>query len=302
MCDCNDNEKKSCLDKSVKCDAVCCFDYLKPVILDPDKGTCDKYIHALNKAKKARNAFFAAKTTLLTFVDNVELLSHDVYEMDNSENELDNAKQKYITLVENLATTMYSSLIQVGDTDEFDEKLLVNTTIVSNDDPQERSQKSNPIYFEHPCGNSKTVVTSIPGVSIELNTKTNELTLKMWEPNNIPNRYYTSGRVHKNNDSQTQTFIISPALGEIYQSSKTYKNVDNQDDGSMSSGGNIFDYLDSAQDYLDEIVNYSEQEAVLPFYNNEIFTVVKHFDRVIGNFESAHKFMVQFSKINNSGK
>ena len=65
----------------------------------------------LKKLKKLRNSFFAAKTTVYNYVSDCDDLVDNLQsDLSDNEVELDNVRQNYLSIINNLSSSLYSSL------------------------------------------------------------------------------------------------------------------------------------------------------------------------------------------------
>merc|ERR1711976_917855 len=179
-CDCDDKIEYNNVPKSLECDC----DYLKPLSIHKlfSQDDCTGYKDVLEKAKKVRNAFFAAKTSVYNFVNDCDSKA-DKLQSDLSDNEieLDSMRQQYLSTLNNLSSSLYASLNLV-----YGGRKLINVDLSKvNLKQADRPVKSTELRMS--TGNTKEPITLsyIPGVSIQLNKDTKLMKLKFTEPEYI---------------------------------------------------------------------------------------------------------------------
>ena len=301
-------------------DSCCDFEYLKPLSINAlfEVDDCTKYADTLEKAKRVRNAFFAAKTSVFNFINDCDVIA-DTLQSDLSDNavELDNIKDQYQTVLNNLTSALYTSLKTT-----YNDKSLINVDLakVENESlgscgPQAaRAQKSSDLAFSHPYGNGVTTLCYVPGVVIQLNKITRMLKLKLAQPD-LHSGYNRHGQYKKEKDVVT-TLILAPSI-LCTSSWVNWDEEDNENNGTRNDGDmcdvfgetrpcanatTVFSNVDIAMDFFEEYQNYQDNYIIEDdsSYGNQVLEVMNYFDRVIHTMEGAHKFVVQLSKINNS--
>jgi len=310
-------------DKNKNKDDCCNFEYLKPLSIDAlfEVDDCTKYADTLEKAKRVRNGFFAAKTSVFNFINDCDVIA-DTLQSDLSDNavELDNIKDQYKTVLNNLTSSLYTSLKTT-----YNDRTLVNVDLAKVDDSvmgpncgtqAARAQKSADLAFSHPYGNGVTTLCYVPGVVIQLNTKNRMLKLKLAQPD-LHSGYNRHGAYKKEKDVVT-TLILAPSI-ECVSSWVNWDEGDDENNGSRADGDmcdnfgetrpctlgtnpTVFSNVDIAMDFFEEYQNYQDNYIIEEdsSYGNQVLEVMNYFDRVIHTMEGAHKFVVQLSKINNA--
>ena len=308
MCDCNDNNECSNMKETLECEC----DYLKPLSIHKlfSQDDCTGYNHVLEKAKKVRNAFFAAKTSVYNFVNDCDSIA-DRLQSDLSDNEieLDSMRQQYLATLNNLSSSLYSSLNLV-----YNGKKLINVDLSKvNLKGANRPVRSTELRMSTSSTNDPITLTYIPGVTIQLNRDTKLMKLKLTEPE------YISGSnkhgIHKKEKDVTTTYVLAPSIFCI----KSYENYEEDEYdinnatafetcnvlGTYETQGNEgldeFQNMDIAKDFFEEIQNYQDN-YVLDMdssYGNQILEIMNWFDKTITRIEGTHKYVVQLCKINN---
>jgi len=294
-------------------DKCCHFEYLKPLSIDAlfEVDDCTKYADTLEKAKRVRNAFFAAKTAVFNFVSDCDVIA-DSLQSDLSDNivELNNIRDQYYTVLNNLTSALYTALKQT-----YCNRQLINVDLAKVDDGEDqavRPQKSNDLSFSHPYGSGATTLCYIPGVTVQLNKTNRLLKIKLSQPQ-LHSGYNRHGQYKKEIDV-VHTLVLAPSI----QCVTSWKNWDEEDDEENNFehcneladhttkpfGGatTVFSNVDIAMDFFEEFQNYQDNyilDADMS-YGNQVLEVMNYFDRVIRSMEGAHKFVVQLSKINNA--
>jgi len=304
MCDNND--------KTEKC---CNFEYLKPLSIDAlfEVDDCTKYADTLEKAKRVRNAFFAAKTSVFNFINDCDIIA-DTLQSDLSDNdvELNNIRDQYYTVLNNLTSALYTSLKQ-----NYNNRQLINVDLAKVDDTKgsfnkeqaARPQKSNDLSFSHPYGSGVTTLCYIPGVTIQLNKEDRMLKLKLAQPD-LHSGYNRHGQYKKEVDVVT-TLVLAPSV----ECTTSWNNWDEDQEANgfthcndlgetrpTTTAKTVFSNVDIAMDFFEEFQNYQDNYILDGdmSYGNQVLEVMNYFDRVIRTMEGAHKFVVQLSKINNA--
>lgn len=306
MCDNND--------KTEKC---CNFEYLKPLSIDAlfEVDDCTKYADTLEKAKRVRNAFFAAKTSVFNFINDCDIIA-DTLQSDLSDNdvELNNIRDQYYTVLNNLTSALYTSLKQT-----YNNRQLINVDLAKVDDTTGsgsfskeqavRPQKSNDLSFSHPYGSGITTLCYIPGVTIQLNKNDRMLKLKLAQPD-LHSGYNRHGQYKKEVDVVT-TLVLAPSV-DCTTSWNNWDEDQEQNDFNhcndlgetrpTGTASTVFSNVDIAMDFFEEFQNYQDNYILDGdmSYGNQVLEVMNYFDRVIRTMEGAHKFVVQLSKINNA--
>lgn len=316
MCD-NKEKNEKCMN----------FEYLKPLSIDAlfEVDDCTKYADTLEKAKRVRNAFFAAKTAVFNFINDCDVIA-DSLQADLSDNdvELNNIRDQYYTVLNNLTSALYTSLKQT-----YNSRQLINVDLAKVDDTDggisgakeqaARAQKSNDLSFSHPYGSGVTTLCYIPGVTVQLNKNDRLLKLKLSQPQ-LHSGYNRHGQYKKEIDVVT-SLILAPAI----TCTDSWNNWDEENDeyngpnGTQDFGhcndmgetrpnnddgqpATVFSNVDIAMDFFEEFQNYQDNYILDDdmSYGNQVLEVMNYFDRVIRTMEGAHKFVVQLSRINNS--
>jgi hypothetical protein len=310
-------------DKNKNKDDCCNFEYLKPLSIDAlfEVDDCTKYADTLEKAKRVRNGFFAAKTSVFNFINDCDVIA-DTLQSDLSDNavELDNIKDQYQTVLNNLTSALYTSLKTT-----YNDKSLINVDLAKVDDEVDlscnpvstqaaRAQKSTDLVFSHPYGNGVTTLCYVPGVVIQLNKNNRMLKLKLAQPD-LHSGYNRHGQYKKEKDVVT-TLILAPSINCVSSFENWNENNDENNGGRVtgdmcdnfgitrpcSTPTSVFSNVDIAMDFFEEYQNYQDNYIIEDdsSYGNQVLEVMNYFDRVIHTMEGAHKFVVQLSKINNS--
>ncbi len=318
MCDCNDcnttHELNCC--EMAKVEETCNCEYLKPLTIDSlyDKDTCTDYTNALEKAKKIRNAFFAAKASIYNFVNDCDTIADSITsDMSNNENELNTVRQQYFVTLNNLMSSLYASLktSQNG-------KNIVNVDIAKIlTGEAERPQKSTDIKVRTENHDSAMILAHVPGVSIQFNKDNKSIKIKFSEPANISG-LSKHGSVKKEKDI-TKTFILAPNIFctddyELYTEDLSMNmdmslNILDLSDNhclppgtfspTLESGKDVFQNIDIAKDFFEEIQGYQDNYVMDAdmSYGNEIFEIMSYLERTITKIESTHKYIVQLCRI-----
>jgi hypothetical protein len=308
MCDCDDKNEYNNIPNSLECDC----DYLKPLSIHKlfSQDDCTGYKDVLEKAKKVRNAFFAAKTSVYNFVNDCDSIA-DTLQSDLSDNEveLDHIRQQYLATLNNLSSSLYTSLNVI-----YNGKKLVNVDLSKvNLKQAQRPQKSTELRLSYENSPDPTTLTYVPGVTIQLNKDTKLLKLKLSEPE------YISGSnkhgIHKREKDVTTTYVLAPSIFCI-KSYENYKedeydiygatafetcNVLGTYETQAIEGLDVFQNIDIARDFFEEIQNYQDNYVIDmdSSYGNQILEIMNYFDKTISRIEGTHKYVVQLCKINN---
>jgi hypothetical protein len=307
MCDCNDNIQCN-MEEKIACEC----DYLKPLSIHKlfSNDDCTGYNDVLNKAKKVRNAFFAAKTSVYNFVNECDSISDQLQsDLSDNEIELDSMRKQYLATLNNLSSSLYASLNVV-----YNGRKIINVDLTKvNLKQAQRPQKSTELRLSSENTTEPITLTYVPGVTIQLNKDTKLLKLKFSEPE------YISGcnkhGIHKKERDLTQTYVLAPSVFCI----KSYDNYeeDDYDINNMSAfetcnvlgtyetqaidGLDVFQNIDIARDFFEEIQNYQDNYVVEAdsSYGNQILEIMNWFDKTISRIEGTHRYVVQLCKINN---
>lgn len=307
------------------------FEYLKPLSIDSlfEVDDCTKYADTLEKAKRVRNAFFAAKTSVYNFINDCDIIA-DSLQSDLSDNtvEMLNIQEQYFAVLNNLTSSLYTSLKQTynnralinvdlakvsGHTDSAHDSLTGDATHDVSDAHAShgaaRPQKSNDLIFTHPYGKGPTTLCYIPGVTIQLNKANKLLKVKFSQP--LYHSGYNRHGQYKKEVDQITTLVVAPSIycttsfanwNETTGEKNTFGhcNAGHNTIFDASSVETVFDNVDIAMDFFEEFQNYQDNYILQndSSYGNEVLEVMNYFDRVIGTMEGAHKFVVQLSKIN----
>ena len=321
-------------DKEEKC-AI--FTYLKPLTIDSlfEVDDCTKYADTLEKAKRVRNAFFAAKTSVYNFVSDCDVIA-DTIQSDLSDNEveMDNIESQYYAVLNNLTSALYTSLKQT-----YNGRQLINVDLAKVDETitpggAARPQKSTDLTFSHPWGKGPNTLCYIPGVTIQMARDNKQLKIKFSQPK-WHSGYNRHGQYKKEQDIVT-TLVLAPSVyctgswynwdesdpstagllagGEFnsYQQSggscsnlgpgKTdfHSEANNRKNLNDNAVESVFANADIAMDFFEEFQNYQDNHILNAesSYGNQVLEVMNYFDRVITTMEGAHKFVVQLSRIN----
>lgn len=321
-------------DKEDKCEI---FTYLKPLTIDSlfEVDDCTKYADTLEKAKRVRNAFFAAKTSVYNFISDCDVIA-DTIQSDLSDNEveMDNIENQYYAVLNNLQSALYTSLKQT-----YNGKQLINVDLAKVDETTNpsaaaRPQKSTDLSFVHPWGKGKNTLAHCPGVTLQHYLASKMLKIKFSEPK-WHSGYNRHGQYKKEQDVVT-TLVLAPSVfctGSWYNWDESDPNTSgllaggefnsyNQNGGSCSGQGpgrtdfsqaannrkdlggdaveSVFANCDIAMDFFEEFQNYQDNHILNAesSYGNQVLEVMNYFDRVITTMEGAHRFVVQLSRIN----
>ena len=300
MCQCNSSD----MDCEFK--KICSCNYLKPLSIDKlfEDDSCNSFESTLEKTKKLRNAFFAAKTAVYNFVNDVEHISNNLLsDLSDNEIELDGIRETYLETINNLNTTLYTSLKVTHNS-----KNLINIDLskILNDEFKLRPQRSNVLTLRNPNNDMNLITLSnIPGITIQFNRDNKMTKLAISEPDEIlsVSRHSTSRRL----PDLTTEYIVSPSIFcldnmidfselnlESFQESLSYElDTDPKNDA--------FQNLDLARDFFDEIINYQDNYIIdNDTCHNQILEVMNYFDKVIFKYENIHKYIVQLCKIYNN--
>ena len=323
MCDCSNNSPTNkyveCeLDKIIPKTSECECEYLKPLTIDSlfERDLCTDYKTALEKAKKLRNAFFAAKASVYNFVTDCDELADSLLsDMSDNEIELQGVKDQYLATVNGLISSLYASLKITYDT-----KALVNVDIskVSMGEAQ-RPQKSTDLRVRSDECSDPISLTHIPGVQLVFNKSSKMLRIKFSEPANVSG-LTKHGNLRKEKDV-TKSFILTPNIfctedynlfledlsknglskcdlsaGGVQQSDLS----NNKFTIPLESNKDVFQNLDIARDFFEEFQNYQDLHVLDAdmSYGNQILEVMNYFDKTIAKIEAVHKYIVQLCKIN----
>jgi hypothetical protein len=305
-------------DNKDKKDNCCNFEYLKPLSIESlfEVDNCTKYADTLEKAKRVRNAFFAAKTSVFNFINECDIIA-DTLQSDLSDNdiELNNIRDQYYTVLNNLTSALYTSLKQT-----YNNRQLINVDLAKVDDSDggssgskeqaARAQKSSDLSFSHPYGSGLTTLCYIPGVTIQLNKEDRMLKLKLSQPN-LHSGYNRHGQYKKDKDIVT-TLVLAPSVNctaswvnwqESTDEINNFNHCNDFGETRPNSGATtVFSNVDIAMDFFEEYQNYQDNYILDDdtSYGNQVLEIMNYFDRVIRTMEGAHKFVVQLSKINNA--
>ena len=292
-CNCNISDSCHIQDKYTK---------LKSLSIDSLMG-CDKktnYEDALITAKVIRNAFFSAKASIYNFICDIEEISINI-KSDISDNKynLQSVKNQYISLLNILISSIYTSLNQC-----YKHKKLININMVKiSNEVKNYSLRSTNLLFTHPVSCKKNIISYIPSVSLQLNVITEELKIKFCEPEYI-NVYVKHGTPIKNNDL-CKMFILGPAI----QSSENMDISDNNlellkafgcstlDLEEIDTIDDVFDDPKTAQDFFNSIINYQNDTKCNKIKNN-LLSIMNYLDKVINSMENSHRFIMQTRNIN----
>ncbi len=303
MCDCNDNSQ--CNNGEVN---HCECDYLKPLSIHKlfSQDDCTGYQDVLEKAKKVRNAFFAAKTSVYNFVNECDSIADSLQsDLSDNEVELDSMRKQYLSTLNNLTSSLYASLNVI-----YNGRKIINVDLSKvNLRNALRPQKSTELRLSSDNTQEPITLSYIPGVTIQLNRDNKLLKLKFSEPE------YISGcnkhGVHKKEKDITQTFVLAPSIFCI----KTYDGYNEEYDINdfhecdelggyhieAIQGLDVFQNIDIAKDFFEEIQNYQDNYILEAnsSYGNQILDIMNWFDKTITRLESTHRYVVQLCKINN---
>lgn len=305
MCDdCNNSNPK--LDD-------CNIDYLKPLSIHKLflSDECNNYQDVLEKAKKVRNSFFAAKTTVFNYVSDCDDLIDSLQsDLSDNEVELDNVRQNYLSIINNLSSSLYSSLNTC-----YNGKNLINVDLSKVKLLEARKpQPSNDIKLTIYDKCDAITLTYIPGVTIQLNTDTKLIKLKFSEPEFMSG--FNRHGINRKEKDVTTTYILAPSIYCI----KPYENYYEDDyDTSLQDEWNhcnvlgsatvnvdetkdVFQNIEITRDFLEEIINYQDNYVIdgENSYGNQILEIMNWFDKTIKKLENVHKYVVQLYKINNN--
>lgn len=295
---------------------------------------CTKYADTLEKAKRVRNAFFAAKTAVYNFVSDCDVIA-DTIQSDLSDNEveMENIESQYFAVLNNLTSALYTSLKQ-----SYNNRQLINVDLAKVDETGDtpgaaRPQKSNDLTFSHPWGKGPNTLCYIPGVTIQLNRGNKMCKIKFAQPQ-WHSGYNRHGQYKKEQDVIT-TLVLAPSInctGSWYNWDERAPNTSdllaggemnsftyNGDTGCYAEGKtdfqsasnnrktssagkvtSVFSNADIAMDFFEEFQNYQDNYILNAesSYGNQVLEIMNYFDRVITTMEGAHKFVVQLSRIN----
>ena len=317
MCDCNNQKQNKNDNLNYDCEVTNCnssCEYLKPLSMDRLFATdeCNDFHSVLCKAKKVRNAFFAAKSSVKNFVTNVEdILLNLSVDLSDNEIELDSVRKNYFQAVSTLNNSLFASL---KISCKGDQLMNINSFNINNEfDRNVTVQKSKPFYLDTKISDCETdivTLTHVPGVSIEHNTDTKVSRLYFYEPKineNFHNKFHRDH--HKRVADEVQSFITTPSIKcfddilSIVDNSLNDSTVYNGDDDGASdhetSVNDAFENLDLTVDFLEEIQNYQDNTVLdtQNICNNQLLQVMNYFDFNINKFENTHRYVVQLCKI-----
>ena len=287
-CHCKKDDINKCT--QFKChNMCCCFEHLKPLEIDSlfmdNCDQCSTYEDSLNKSKAVRSAFFSAKAAIVNFVTDCSTLEEKL-QADISDNELDSIKLEYLSLVNDMTASMYTGLRKV-----YEKNLIINVdNVQSADISLHNNMRSGDIIFKNPdlvpsnlkssMGRSVTVLAHIPGVTIHLNIDTKEVKIRFCEP--IYNSTHSrSFKVRSKSKDVCNEYRITGGI-------TNYSNIDN-----ILDNDDIFSSVNNAREFLEDIINYSDENNI----SNDLVNVIAYLDKVISSSEHAHRFVVQLSKI-----
>ena len=308
MCDCDNNIQCNNLKEKLDCEC----DYLKPLSIHKlfSQDDCTGYNDVLDKSKKVRNAFFAAKTSVYNFVNECDNIADQLQsDLSDNEIELDSMRKQYLATLNNLSSSLYASLNVI-----YKGRRLVNVDLMKvHLKHSQRPQKSTELRLSTDNTQEPITLSYIPGVTIQLNKDTKLMKLKFSEPE------YISGcnkhGIHKKEKDVTVTYVLAPSIFCI----KSYENyqeddydVNNMEEfetcnvlGSYETqaidGLDVFQNIDIARDFFEEIQNYQDNYVVDmdSSYGNQILEIMNWFDKTITRIEGTHRYVVQLCKINN---
>ena len=301
MCDCNSNTQCNCGNINNQCEC----EYLKPLCIKNlfDDDNCTSYKDVLEKSKKARNAFFAAKTSVYNYVNECDAIA-DSLQSDLSDNsvELDSVKSSYLSTLNNLSSSLYNSLKGV-----YEGKNIINIDLAKvNEGSAQRPQKSTDIRLVTENNCEPLTLAYIPGVTIQLNKDSKMLKIKLSEPE------YMSGLnkhgINRRERDITTTYIVAPSIScntsyNLYVEEPTNPHM--CDNGGhynidLNDEEDVFQNLDIARDFFEEIQNYQDNYIIdaRSTYGNQLLEVMNYLDKTITRIENTHKYVVQLCKIN----
>ena len=301
-------------------DPVSTFEYLKPLSIDSlfDVDDCTKYADTLEKAKRVRNAFFAAKTAVYNFISDCDVIA-DTIQSDLSDNavEMLNVQDQYFAVLNNLTSALYTSLKQT-----YNSRQLINVDLAKVEGSSAvnhgatRPQKSSDLIFSHPYGSGPSTLCYVPGVTVQLNKDSKLLKIKFSQPL-YHSGYNRHGQYKKEVDIVT-TLVVAPSITctSSYRNwneaneSNTFEHCNpssktQYDTDPVTAGvDTVFSNVDIAMDFFEEFQNYQDNYILNEnnTYGNQVLEVMNYFDRVIATMEGAHKFVVQLSKINGTNE
>jgi len=289
----NCNNQCSCINPNNK-PALCECEYLKPLSIDSlfsnnnDYEICD----VLDKTKKIRNSFFTIKTAIKNYIDECTILFDEMVSNSSLNYEmLANMKQRYVNSINNLILAIYSAI-----------KVSYNNIAVLNSAYSKFSCKEYKCVPESSLLKLKkyknqdniVVVAQLPGILIQYNESSKEVQLKfrVCENNSLDVCNIDS---YKNNNTDTiKKFKIGPSILTNIDLS------DNDISDNNLSNMNVFDNIDLARDFMEEIVNNCDLDNDVSSFGNQICDLMTYLDDSIIKIENVHKYVVQICKIESS--
>lgn len=292
-----DSDKNWCSESKDKCSC----NYLKPLTIEKlfSGDICDNFEDTLEKTKKLRNAFFAAKAAIHNYVNDVEKITDDLLtDASDNEVELDSARQSYFTAVNTLNTTLYTALKVT-----HKNKNLINLDLhnVKNFN-RGRLQRSKDLVLNTGEDKNPLSITNVPGVTIQIYPDTKLTKINFSEPETVFASKYSLRR--KNKDVVT-SYILTPSVycfDTLLSLDEPLSDDTIDEDCTLQHGINndTFQNLDFAKDYLEEIQNYHDNYIIdNNSSTNQILQVVNALDKYMNKIENTHKYVVQLCKIYN---
>jgi len=137
------------------------------------------------------------------------------------------------------------------------------------------------------------VVAQLPGILIQYNENSKEVQMKFRVCENTSLDVCNIERNKNNNIDTIKTFKIGPSI---------LTNIDlcENDISDNQLDMTVFDNIDLARDFMEEIVNNCDLDNSVSSFGNQIFDLMVYLDDSIIKIENVHKYVVQICKIESS--
>ena len=122
--------------------------------------------------------------------------------------------------------------------------------------------------------------------------------------------------VNRKEKDITNTYILTPSIFCIKPYENYYEDDYDTNDNeewnkcnvlgssivNIDESKDVFQNIDIARDFLEEIINYQDNYVIdgENSYGNQILEIMNWFDKTIKKLENVHKYVVQLYKINNN--
>lgn len=280
-CNCHNEGKTSSYD--------CDISFLKPLNIiclfgSNNNNTCD----ILEKTKKIRNSFFAAKTVIDNFVASA-ISIQEILQKDLSDVQLERVKERYLSSINTLTSGLYNSL-----TVNYDGSPSYTTTYSKvQENTNIKAPRTTKLRFKSGDDCNQVILSTLPGFLIIYNEVTKEVRIKIRDMKSYDPELYFDTNV---SDNVNYDYVIAPGIS--YGMIDPSDNILDPSDNLVNM--DIFLNIDLARDFIDEIVYYKDisgQEDYEGTFGNKIYFMDSYLDNMIVKMENTHKYIVQQAKI-----